>query len=241
MNIANKTLLITGANRGIGRALVDEALRREVKRVYAGTRGAPLTAGGRVTWLTLDVTDASQIERAAAEIETLDILINNAGIALYDDLSNPVTLEQQFAVNVLGPARVTQAFLPQLRRAQGAIVNHVSLVGLAPLPLIPGYSLTKAALLNLTQSQRALLARDGVSAHAVILGPVDTDMNRGLEIPKASPASAAQAIFDGLENGEEEIFPDPASRAIVEGWRSGVAKALERQFAAFVPQSKAAA
>jgi NAD(P)-dependent dehydrogenase (short-subunit alcohol dehydrogenase family) len=239
MNIANKTVLITGANRGIGRALVDEALRRGAKQVYAGTRGASVHADGRVTALTLDVTDVSQITRAAAEVGSLDVLINNAGIALYDDLSNPATLEQQFAVNVLGPARVTQGFLPQLRRSKGAIVNHVSLAALAPMPVIPGYSLTKAALLNLTQSQRALFSGDGVSVHAVILGPVDTDMNRGFDIPKAAPATAAQAIFDGLQNGEEEIFPDPASRSIAEGWRAGVAKALERQFMAFVPRRPA--
>ncbi len=88
MNIQNKTVLITGANRGIGRALVNEALRRGAKRIYAGTRGALSVADARVTPLTLDVTNASQIEQAASEVNTLDVLINNAGIALYDDLSN---------------------------------------------------------------------------------------------------------------------------------------------------------
>jgi NAD(P)-dependent dehydrogenase (short-subunit alcohol dehydrogenase family) len=79
------------------------------------------------------------------------------------------------------------------------------------------------------------LASQGVTVHAVILGPVDTDMNRGFDIPKASTESAAMGIFDGLEKGEEEIFPDPASQSIAEGWRSGVPKGLERQFAAFAP------
>ena len=88
MTIANKTVLVTGANRGIGKALVEEALRRGAKRVYAGTRGALTIADERVTPLTLDVTNAAQIQRAASEIDTLDVLINNAGIALYDDLSN---------------------------------------------------------------------------------------------------------------------------------------------------------
>jgi hypothetical protein len=73
-----------------------------------------------------------------------------------------------------------------------------------------------------------------VTVHAVFLGPTDTDMNRGFDIPKASPDSAAQGILDGLERGEEDIFPDPASRPMAEGWRTGVVKALERQFAAFV-------
>jgi NAD(P)-dependent dehydrogenase (short-subunit alcohol dehydrogenase family) len=234
MNIANKTVLITGANRGIGWALVNEALRRGAKRVYAGTRSELRHADKRVSPLKLDVTDASQIERAADEVDALDVLINNAGIALYDDLSKADAIEQQLAVNLFGPFNVTRAFLPLLKRSKGAIVNNVSLTSLAALPVIPAYSISKAAAFNLTQALRALLAADDVTVHAVVLGPVDTDMNRGLEIPKVSPESAAQGIFDGLENGEEDIFPDPASRSIAEGWRNGAAKALERQFAAFV-------
>src|ERR1700686_3148508 len=113
------------------------------------------------------------------------------------------------------------------------------MAGVAPLPLIPACSLSKAAAFNATQSMRALLAGEGGSVHAVVLGPVDTDMNRGVEIPKVSPESAAAAIFDGLQKGEEEIFPDPASRSIAEGWRNGVGKALERQFKAFAPKSAA--
>jgi len=240
MNIENKTVLITGANRGIGRALVNEALRRGAKRVYAGTRTGLQIADERVTPLTLDVTNAAQIQQAVEEVESLDVLINNAGVAIYDDLSDVNVMEKQLAVNLMGPLRVTQAFLPLLRRSKGAVVNNLSLAGLAPLPIIPGYSISKAAAFNMTQSLRALLASQGVSVHAVVLGPVDTDMNRGFEIPKASTESAAMGIFDGLEKGEEEIFPDPASLSIAEGWRTGVAKALERQFAAFVPESAAA-
>ncbi len=235
MNIENKTVLITGANRGIGRALVNEALRRGAKRVYAGTRGALQDADRRVMPLTLDVTNISQIQRAADEVECLDLLINNAGIAIYDDLSNLEVLEQHLAVNFLGMLKVTHAFLPLLRRSKGAIVNNLSLVGLAALPVIPSYSISKAAAFNMTQSLRALLAGDGVTVHAVVLGPIDTDMNRGFDIPKASPESAAVGIFDGLEKGEEDIFPDPASQSIAASWHNGVPKALERQFAAFVP------
>ena len=239
MNIADKTILITGASRGIGRAIVDEALRRGAKRVYAGTRGPLAHADPRVTALTLDVTSAGDIERAAASIGSLDVLVNNAGIAPYDDLSNPEVLERIFAVNLFGVLNVTRAFLPLLKRSRGAIVNHLSLVALAALPLIPAYSISKAAALNLTQSLRALLAGDGVGVYGVVLGPVDTDMNRGLDIPKATTESAARGIFDGLERGEEEIFPDPASQSVADGWRNGAAKALERQFAAFVPGTAA--
>jgi NAD(P)-dependent dehydrogenase (short-subunit alcohol dehydrogenase family) len=239
VNIADKTILITGASRGIGRALIDEALRRGVKRVYAGTRGPLSHADPRVTALGPDVTSAVDIQVAAASIGSLDVLVNNAGIAPYDDLSNPEVLERTFAVNLFGMLNVTRAFLPQLKRSRGAVVNHLSLVALAALPLIPAYSISKAAALNLTQSLRALLAGDGVKVHGVVLGPVDTDMNRGFDIPKASTESAARGIFAGLERGEEEIFPDPVSQSVADGWRSGAAKALERQFAAFVPGNAA--
>jgi NAD(P)-dependent dehydrogenase (short-subunit alcohol dehydrogenase family) len=240
MNVENKTVLITGANRGIGRALLNEALRRGAKRVYAGTRGPLQIADERITPLTLDVTSVAQIRQALDQIGSLDVLINNAGVAIYDDLTSLEAIEQHFAVNFLGTFKMTQAFLPLLKRSKGAIVNNLSLAALAPLPIIPAYSISKAAALNLTQSLRALLASQGVSVHAVILGPIDTDMNRGFDIPKASPESAAAGIFDGLEAGEEEIFPDPASLSIAEGWRGGAAKALERQFAAFVPATVAA-
>ena len=239
MNITDKTVLITGANRGIGQAVVADALRRGAKTVYAGTRSPLQHPNKRVTRLTLDVTSAPQIQRAASEVATLDVLINNAGIALYDDLSDPDVVEQHLAVNLFGPLNVTRAFLPLLRRSKGAIVNNLSLAALASLPVISGYSVSKAALSNMTQSLRALLAGQGVAVHGVFLGPIDTDMNRGFDIPKASPESAAQGIFDGLETGEEDIFPDPASRPMADSWRTGVVKGLERQFAAFVPAGAA--
>lgn len=241
MNIENKTILITGASRGIGRALVDEALRRGAKKVYAGTRGTLQIADERVTPLMLDVTNPSQICQAVEQVGLLDVLINNAGIAIYDDLTNFEVIEKHLAVNFLGLLRVTHAFLPALRRSRGAVVNNLSMVGLAALPIIPSYSISKAAAFNLTQSLRALLTGQGISVHAVVQGPVDTDMNRGFEIPKASRESAAAGIFDGLEKGEDEIFPDPTSLSIAEAWRTGALKALERQFSEFVPGSPAQA
>ena len=129
MNIENKAILITGANRGIGRALVDEALRRGVQKVYAGTRGALEAADKRVTPLSLDVTDARQVQQAVEQVDSLDVLINNAGIAIYDDLTNFEVIEKHLAVNFLGLLRVTHGFLPALRRSHGAIVNNLSLVG----------------------------------------------------------------------------------------------------------------
>ena len=239
--IADKAVLVTGANRGIGQALVTEALRRGAKRVYAGTRQPLAHPDGRVTPLILDVTSAAQIQAAAERVNSLDILINNAGLALYDDLTDRAALEQSLAVNLFGTYGMTRAFLPLLTRSGGAIVNILSVLAFAPLPIIPAYSVSKAAAFSLTQSQRALLAGPGVRVHAVMTGPTDTDMNRGLDIPKASPESVARAIFDGVQNGEEDIFPDPVSQSMAESWRSGAAKALERENAAFVAAGPAAA
>jgi NAD(P)-dependent dehydrogenase (short-subunit alcohol dehydrogenase family) len=239
--IEGKIVLVTGANRGIGHALVEEALRRGAKRVYAGTRGPLAHSDERVTPLTLDVTDVEQIQAAVASVESLDVLINNAGLALYDDLSDRAALEQSLAVNLFGPYDVTQAFLPLLTASRGAIVNNVSIMAFAPLPLTPAYAVSKAAAFNLSQSLRALLAGRGVSVHAVLTGPTDTDMTQGFEIPKASPESVARAIFDGVENGEEDIFPDPMSASMAESWRNGAVKAMERENAAFVQADPLAA
>jgi NAD(P)-dependent dehydrogenase (short-subunit alcohol dehydrogenase family) len=230
----DKAVLVTGANRGIGQALVEEALRRGAKRVYAGTRQPLAHPDGRVMPLTLDVTNAAQTQRAVEIVDSLDMLINNAGLAIYDDLSDRAVLEQHLAVNLFGTYGVTQAFLPLLTRSRGAIVNVLSVAAFAALPIIPAYSISKAAAFSLSQSLRALLAGRGVSVHAVLAGPVDTDMSRELEVPKASPESVARAIFDGVENGEDEIFPDLMSESLAESWRNGATKELERQNAALV-------
>ena len=234
MTIDGKAVLVTGANRGIGQALVTEALARGASRVYAGTRQPLAHPDPRVTPLTLDVTDPAQIQAATASVESLDILINNAGIALYDDLGDRAVLEQHLAVNLYGTYGVTQAFLPLLASSQGAIVNNVSTMAVAPFPFTPAYAISKAAAFNLTQSLRALLAGRGIRVHAVLTGPTDTDMTRGFDIPKSSPGAVARAIFDGMERGEEDIFPDPVSQTMADSWRGSVAKALEHQYAAFV-------
>ena len=234
MSVEGKAVLITGANRGIGQALVEEALRRGAKRVYAGTR-QPLThPDARVTPLTLDVTDPAQIQAAVEAVESLDVLVNNAGLGVYDDLSDRAALERHLAVNLYGTLGVTQGFVPMLTQARGAIVNISSLSAVAAVPVMPAYSVSKAAAYSLTQSQRALLAGQGVSVHAVLAGPVDTDMSRGLEIPKVSAQSIAQAVFDGVDKGDEDIFPDPMSQSLSPGWHDGAAKALERQNATLV-------
>jgi NAD(P)-dependent dehydrogenase (short-subunit alcohol dehydrogenase family) len=226
--IANSTVLVTGANRGIGRALVEEALRRGARRVYAGTRQPWVPADPRVTPLTLDVTDPAQIRAAVARIDALDILINNAGLGRYDDMGDRAALEHHLAVNLFGPFEMVRAVEPLLIRSGGAVVNVLSIAAVAALPVMPAYSISKAAALSLSQSQRALLARRGVRVHAVLAGPVDTDMTRDLDIPKAAAASVAVAILDGVQNQQEEIFPDPMSAALSPSWWAGPVKPLER-------------
>jgi NAD(P)-dependent dehydrogenase (short-subunit alcohol dehydrogenase family) len=237
MTFAGKTVLVTGANRGIGAALVQEALNRGAKHVYAGTRKPLAHQDGRITPLTLDVTYAAQIHAAAQRIDSLDILINNAGVSVYDDLSDRAALEQTLAVNLFGTYGVTQALLPVLIASQGAIVNVLSVTAWAAIPVIPAYSISKAAAFSLSQSLRALLAGRGVTVHAVMTGPVDTDMSRALDIPKASPESVACAIFDGVHNGEEDIFPDAMSASMAQEWRGSATKALERQYAGLVAEA----
>jgi NAD(P)-dependent dehydrogenase (short-subunit alcohol dehydrogenase family) len=232
--LEGKTVLVTGANRGLGHALVEEALSRGARRVYAATRGPWAHADARVTPVILDVTDSAQIQAVVEKVGSLDILINNAGVALPDDLGDRGAIERHLAVNLYGTWDVTQAFMPSLTQSRGAIVNVASIASLAAMPVLPAYSISKAAAFSLSQSLRALYAGRGVSVHAVMAGPMDTEMVRNLDVPKAPPESVARAVFDGVQRGEEEIFPDPVSETLAESWRTGAAKGLERQNAAFV-------
>ncbi len=241
MAIKDKSVLVTGANRGLGQALVEEALRRGATQVYAGTRRPLNHPDDRVVAVTIDVTDATQVQRAVEKVGSLDILFNNAGVAVPDGLSERAALERHLAVNLFGTWGVTEAFLPLLTRSGGAVVNVVSVAAIAAVPVLPAYSISKAAVFSLSQSLRALLAGRGVNVHAVLAGPIDTDMVRGLDIPKTAPELVARGIFDGVERGDEEIFPDPMSETIAESWRAGVAKALERQNAALVAAERVAA
>jgi NAD(P)-dependent dehydrogenase (short-subunit alcohol dehydrogenase family) len=161
MTIADRAVLVTGANRGIGQALVAEALRSGARRVYAGTRQPLAHPDGRVTPLALDITNAAQTQAAAERVESLDLLINNAGLALYEDLSDPAALERHLAVNLFGTYGVTQAFLPLLTGSRGAIVNLLSIAAFAPIPVMPAYSISKAAAFNLTQIAARAVGRTG--------------------------------------------------------------------------------
>jgi NAD(P)-dependent dehydrogenase (short-subunit alcohol dehydrogenase family) len=162
-------------------------------------------------------------------------------VSVPDDLSDRSAFERHLAVNLYGTLDVTQAFLPLLARSRGAVINIVSLGAVAAVPVLPAYSVSKAATLSLTQSLRALLTSRGVSVYAVMPGPIDTDMVRALEIPKTPPQQVARATLDGVERGEDDIFPDPMSAPVAERWQTSPVKDMERQNAALVAADPIAA
>lgn len=240
MNLSNAVVLVTGANRGLGRALVAASLEAGVKKVYAGARDAGqlrdlvATAPAKIVPLAIDITSPASLAEAAARAPDVTVLLNNAGVlAAYGVLaSTPAQLEADFATNFFGTLAATRAFLPALERApRAAIVNVLSVVSLANMPALGGYSAAKAASFSATQALRGELAKKNVSVHAVFPGPIDTDMVRAMDMPKTSPEAVAKAIIDGVEAGLDEILPDPAARQMFDVWKRDP-KALERQLAA---------
>ncbi len=219
--IEGRVALVTGANRGIGRALVEALLARGVGKVYAAARRtetlADLVAAApdRVPALRLDVTQPAQVRRAVAQAGDVDLVVNNAAILshAFAGFEDPVWLDaarQEYETNVVGALRVSQGFAPVLKRnGGGTIVNLSSVAGLVGMPPVLTYSSTKAALHSLTQSTRQMLREQGTRVVGVYPGPVETEMAAELPMDKASPEAVAEAILDGLEQGLEEIYPDP--------------------------------
>jgi NAD(P)-dependent dehydrogenase (short-subunit alcohol dehydrogenase family) len=224
--ISGTTALVTGANRGIGRALVDALLARGAAKVYATARNLDslkdlvAKSGGRVVPLQLDVTNPEQIRAAAAAAGDVRLLINNAGIVkkFGGDFTDPQWIaagRDEFETNVVGVLAVTQAFAPALTGRPGsAVVNLASVVSLVNFPVVATYSVSKAAVHSLTQAIRAQLAPQQVFVAGVYPGPIDTDMARDIQMEKTSPEATAHAILDGIEARREEIFPDPYSQQL---------------------------
>ena len=238
--IEGSVALVTGANRGIGRALTEALLGRGVKKVYATARDPNSLRDlddPRVVALRLDVTDAEQIRTAIDAAPDVEILFNNAGVALPGGITGPTDLadaRHQMEVNYFGPLQLLHHLAPTLvRNGGGAVVYVGSLAGLTSIPFVPTYSASKAALHSLTQAARMLLDAQGTSVFGVYPGPVDTDMSRGFDLPKTSAGDVASSILAGVEAGAEDIYPDPYA---VEFDRvfAGSPKASERQFAAMV-------
>jgi NAD(P)-dependent dehydrogenase (short-subunit alcohol dehydrogenase family) len=220
--IAGSVALVTGANRGIGRAITEALLAAGASKVYAAARNTSDLVklkqryGSRLELVTLDVTNGDQVAAAAAKAVDVTLLINNAGVvaaplgASIADAGHFEAGRQEMEVNYFGVLRLVQAFAPVLaKNGGGAIANVSSVVGLSNFPLFASYSVSKAAARSLTQAARVQLAEQGTSVFGVYPGPVDTDMAADLEMDKATPASVAEEILKGLEAGTLEIFPDP--------------------------------
>ena len=233
--LTGKTVLVTGSNRGLGRALVDAALDRGAKRVYAGARRPAAHPDGRVVPLPLDVTDAAQIELAAKTVEELDVLVNNAGAASYARIGDRAELERMLAVNLYGPYDVSHAFRHQLTASRGTLVNVLSTTAVAAVPVLPAYSISKAAAYSLTHALRALLAPNGVRVHAVLAGPLDTEMSQDLDIPKTAPDAVAAEILAAVADGVQDIFPDPAAAVLAAGWWDAPVTVMQRELAGMLP------
>jgi NAD(P)-dependent dehydrogenase (short-subunit alcohol dehydrogenase family) len=236
MHVNGTIALVTGANRGLGRATVEALLARGAAKVYAAARRvetvADLAAADRrVVPVPLDLTDLDQIARAARAAGDATLLINNGGsLNFADPLDGDLAaIDLDLRTNFLGTLAMSRAFVPVLQdNGGGAIVNVLSLVVFGPVPAMGGYSASKAAAASVTQALRAQLADRKITVHGVFPGAVDTDMIRDFPIPKTGPAEVAAAILDGVEAGEENIFPDPMAQQGHRAWRADPA-AFERQ------------
>jgi NAD(P)-dependent dehydrogenase (short-subunit alcohol dehydrogenase family) len=239
MNISSSIALVTGANRGIGRAFVEGLLRGGARRVYAAARNPALLEPvvaldrARVIPLKIDITSWRDVETAAQAAADVNLLINNAGVLASGNVlaSDVGLLQQDMETNYLGTLTMIRHFAPVIERnGGGAIINVLTLIALASMPGFGGYSASKAAAYSMTQAVRAELASKGIRVHAVFPGAVDTDMLRGVEMPKTSPQEVAQVVLAAVQAGEEDIFPDPMSQNAQATWRQDP-KALERMFA----------
>jgi NAD(P)-dependent dehydrogenase (short-subunit alcohol dehydrogenase family) len=231
---------VTGANRGIGRALVQALLDRGAAKVYAGARRVEALEAlvkqskGRVVPVRLDVTRPDQVRSAVEQAGDVSLLINNAGIVeklggAFGDQDWLTAGREEFEVNVLGALAVTQAFAPVLAgQGGGAVANISSVAGLVSFDILTSYSASKAALHSVTQATRRWLKPQGTYVAGIYPGPVDTDMGKGIEIAKTAPTVVAAAILDGLEAGREEIFPDPVAEQLGQLYLQNP-KALEHQ------------
>jgi NAD(P)-dependent dehydrogenase (short-subunit alcohol dehydrogenase family) len=236
--IEGAVALVTGANRGIGRALTEALLARGVRKVYATARDPEAVRDlrdERLVSLRLDVTDADQIRAAGEAASDVELVFNNAGVALARGIADSTALDQarrEMEVNYFGPLQLLQRLAPTLaRNGGGAVVNIGSIAGLTNFPFIATYSASKAALHSLTQAARFLLGAQGTSVFGVYPGPVDTDMSRDAPLAKTSPRDVAFAILDGIEAGRADIFPDSVGMDFGRQFESSP-KTSERQMAA---------
>ncbi|CAB3909617.1 SDR family oxidoreductase [Achromobacter ruhlandii] len=221
MQLKNATVLITGANRGIGLAFAREALARGARKVYAGVRDpASVTLPG-VQAIQLDVTSDRDVAAAAALARDVTLVINNAGIAATGGFLADDSIEsarRHLETNLLGPLRVAQGFAPVLAaNGGGALLNVLSIASWINRPLLGVYGMSKSAAWALTNGLRHELREQGTQVLGLHMGFVDTDLTRGLDAPKSTPDSVVSQAFDALEAGAEEVLADDATRQVKQG------------------------
>jgi NAD(P)-dependent dehydrogenase (short-subunit alcohol dehydrogenase family) len=217
MDINNSVALVTGANRGLGRAFAQRLLERGARKVYATARRPETVDLPGVEVLALDVTDPDSVRAAAAAASDVSLLVNNAGISTGTDLvtgsMDAVRLELE--TNTLGPLGLIRALAPTLAaNGGGAIVNVLSAMSWFGVNGANAYHLTKAAAWAMTNGVRLELAEQGTLVTAVHLGLADTDMSAGWSVPKLAPSDLADAVLDGVEAGSAEVLADQWSRDI---------------------------
>ncbi len=238
MNIENKVVFITGAGRGIGKALVKVCLQHNAKKVYAGARDLEALkdlTDARVVPVKLDITKTADVQSAAKTAGDVQVLINNAGIfASHSLLDSPMeNIRTDMDVNYFGTINMIRAFAPVIENnGGGAIASICSIVSLASMVFVAGYSASKAALFSATQALRTELRTKNIAVHGIFPGPIDTDMAKGVEMAKTAPEQAAENILQGIKAGKEDIFPDPMSEQMAALWHQNPKK-LEEQFASF--------
>jgi NAD(P)-dependent dehydrogenase (short-subunit alcohol dehydrogenase family) len=221
MQLKNATVLITGANRGIGLAFAREALVRGARKVYAGARDpASVTLPG-VQAIQLDVTSDRDVAAAAALARDVTLVINNAGIAAMGGFLADDSIEsarRHLETNPLGPLRVAQGFAPVLAaNGGGALLNVLSIASWINRPMLGVYGMSKSAAWALTNGLRHELREQGTQVLGLHMGFVDTDLTRGLDSPKSTPESVVRQAFDALEAGAEEVLADDATRQVKQG------------------------
>ena len=222
MQIENSTVLVTGANRGLGLALVEKLLEKGVAKVYAtyrseSNRSSLDSLGERVAPLHLDLAHPATISQLAHSVPTLNLLINNAGTFTGTDVleDTEAQLRGDLETNLFGSLAVTKALLPALKKENAsAIANVSSIAALAAMPSFGGYSISKAALHSMTQAIRGKLKSDGISVHGIYPGPVATRLTEGFDMETAPAPDVAENILRGIENGDEDIFPDAMTEQV---------------------------
>lgn len=222
MNFNNAVVLITGANRGLGKALAQAAVAAGARKVYAAARNPATVDIAGVTPIRLDVTNAADIAAAVQAIPDLTILINNAGISTGSGVTTADALSaarNELEVNFFAPLALSHAFAPVLgRNGGGAIINILSALSWASLPSTGTYSASKAAAWALTNGLRGELAAQNTHVLGAHMGYMDTDMTAAIEAPKSAPADIAHAIVTALEANQDEVLTDDTSRQVKAGF-----------------------